>query len=137
MRLDILDYIVKAEGEVIEHTRAEAPTAGPAPAAYEDILDWCREHTEELDEERQQARETLIYRQGLEHAIAMGDVTVVRRHPCPACGCWGLFWLASATRAVCVNRYCTNKAGLAHRWPLATLAHRHITAQKRLKSSAT
>ncbi|ACX71091.1 malonate decarboxylase gamma subunit [Streptomyces phage ZL12] len=137
VNLGVLDYMAAAVTEVIQHTRAAAPTAepynGPLPGLYE----WSRENTASLDAGRQQARETLIYRQGLEHAIEMGDTTVVRKHPCPACGCWGLMWRPAVNQAACPNRYCIDDDGLSHAWPLKTLAHHHVAKRFGLKSSAT
>ncbi|MFE3381370.1 hypothetical protein [Streptomyces anulatus] len=135
--LNVLDRIRTAVNEVAEHTRAAAPDAGPTPVDETRIYDWSRQRTAHLDDEHHQARETVIYRQGLEHAIAMGDTTVVRKHPCPACGCWGLMWRAAANRAACPNRYCIDDDGLSHGWPLKTLAHHHVAKRFGLKSSAT
>lgn len=139
LNLNVIDRIQAAVAEVVEHTRAADWThpAGPTPADATRVYDWARQHTAHLDLERQQARETLIYRQGLEHAITMGDTTVVRKHPCPGCGCWGLMWRPAVQRAACPSRYCTDDDGLSRSWPLATLAHRHIARQLGLKSSAT
>lgn len=139
LNLAVIDRIHAAVHEVIEHTRTadRSHPAGPAPADAARVYDWAREHTAHLDTEHQQARETLIYRQGLEHAITMGDTTVVRRHPCPGCGCWGLAWRPAVQRAACPNRYCLDDDGLSRSWPLATLAHRHVARQFATKSSAT
>ncbi|MBD3550808.1 hypothetical protein [Streptomyces sp. SP18CM02] len=139
LNLNVLDRIHAAVTEVVEHTWAADWTrpAGPTPADASRVYAWAREHTAHLDAERQQARETLIYRQGLEHAIDLGDTTVVNQHPCPACGCWGLLWSAAANRAACINRYCVDDKGLSNTWPLATLAHHHIARQFARQSSAT
>ncbi|WP_327335168.1 hypothetical protein OG582_40445 (plasmid) [Streptomyces anulatus] len=133
----VLDYINAAATEVIQHTRAAAPEAEPYAGPLPGLYEWAREKTDSLDAGRQQARETLIYRQGLEHAIEMGETGVIRKHPCPACGCWGLLWRPAAHRAACVNRYCVDDDGLSHAWPLKTLAHHHIARQFATKSSAT
>ncbi|MFE9461633.1 hypothetical protein [Streptomyces californicus] len=139
LNLNVLDRIHTAVAEVVEHTRAADWTrpAGPTPADATRVYDWARQHTAHLDAEYQQARETLIYRQGLEHAIDLGDTTVVNQHPCPACGCWGLLWSTAANRAACINRYCVDDKGLSNTWPLATLAHHHIARQFARKSNAT
>ncbi|MDX2999694.1 hypothetical protein [Streptomyces scabiei] len=91
-----------------------------------------RDHTRSLDAHRQAAAETIVYRQTLEHAIAMGDHSVVRRHPCPACHCYGLFWRPLAGKAACANRKCPDPSGdgLARTWSLAHLAHLHVQARK-------
>ncbi len=61
------------------------------------------EETANLDEERQKARDALIYRQGLEHAILMGDHKVVRPHPA-----------AAATPTACTG------TGTTRSWPAST-----------------
>ncbi|MFI9194102.1 hypothetical protein ACIG0A_32990 [Streptomyces californicus] len=139
LNLAVIDRISAAVAEVVEHTRAADWTrpAGPTPADASRIYAWAREHTAHLDAEHQQAREALIYRQGLEHAITMGDTTVVRKHPCPGCGCWGLMWRPAVQRAACPMRYCVDDDGLSRSWQLATLAHHHIARQLARKSSAT
>ncbi|NEC17899.1 hypothetical protein [Streptomyces parvus] len=139
LNLAVVDRITAAVNEVVEHTRAadRSRPAGPVPADATRVYEWARQHTAHLDPERQQARETLIYRQGLEHAIAMGDTTVIRKHPCPGCGCWGLLWRPAVQRAACINRYCTDDDGISRSWPLATLAHHHIARQLGLRTSAT
>lgn len=137
INVGVLDYINAAATEVIQHTRTAAPEAEPYAGPLPGLYEWAREKTDSLDAGRQQARETLIYRQGLEHAIEMGETCVIRKHPCPACGCWGLLWRPAAHRAACVNRYCVDDDGLSHTWPLKTLAHHHIARQFATKSSAT
>ncbi|MEV4975603.1 hypothetical protein [Streptomyces scopuliridis] len=138
LNLAVIDHITASVVEVAEHARAAAPDAGPLPAAPAGIYDWWRQSTPDLDEGAVQARETVIYRQGLEHAIAAGDHKVIRKHPCPACGTWGLFWRAAAQRAVCVNQDCTDTKGMARTWELKQLAHEHIAARQRtLKANAT
>lgn len=137
INLAVLDRIHAAVHEVVEHTRATVPDAGPVPADAHRVYDWARQHTAHLEPERQQARETVIYRQGLEHALAMGDTTVIRKHPCPGCGCWGLMWRPAVQRAACPNRYCLDDDGLSRSWELKTLAHHHVARQLGLKSSAT
>lgn len=62
--LNVFDRIRAAVNEVVEHTRTAAPDAGPIPADETRIYDWSRQHTAHLNDERQQARETFIYRQG-------------------------------------------------------------------------
>jgi hypothetical protein len=134
--LGVVDRIRAAVYEVETHTRAAAPDAGPYRGTAERVYEWAREHTADLDEERQQAREALIYRQGMEHAITAGDTSVVCKHPCPACGCWGLQW-AQEQRAVCTNHYCQDSNGLTYRWELKRLAHEYVAAKSALRSRAT
>ncbi|MEU9947028.1 hypothetical protein [Streptomyces sp. NPDC047939] len=137
--LGVVDRIRAAVYEVETHTRAADWTAaaGPVPADPAAVYDWARQHTAHLDEGRQQAREAIIYRQGLEHALAMGNTTVIRKHPCPECGCWGLYWRAAANRAVCVNHYCTDDNGVANTWSLARLARQHVAAKESSSRRAT
>lgn len=135
--LDTLDYMVAAVEEVVTHTRTAAPDAGRFTGDAVEVYDWAREHTAHLADERQQAREALIYRQGLEHAIAAGNTAVIRTHFCPECGCLGLYWRATAGKAVCVNHYCTDENGLANAWSLARLARHHIAAKETVSRRAT
>lgn len=137
VNLGVLDYITAAVHEVVEHTQAATPDAEPFAGPLLGLYEWSRQQTANLDEERQAAREAVIYRQGLEHALAMGDTTVIRKHPCPGCGCWGLMWRPAVQRAACPNRYCLDDDGLSRSWELKTLAHHHIARQLGLKSSAT
>ncbi|MFJ9799912.1 hypothetical protein [Streptomyces sp. NPDC101145] len=140
LRLDMVDHIQASVSEIEEHTRAEAPDAGARPAAADRVYEWAYQRTRHLDPQRRLVLETVVYRQSLEHAIAMGDHSVVRRHSCPACGTWGLFWRPGLRKAVCVNHYCTDDQGRPRSWPLAHLAHRHVVAQaarKNLNVNAT
>ncbi|MEU3656487.1 hypothetical protein AB0E67_27500 [Streptomyces sp. NPDC032161] len=138
INLGILQQIQAAVREVESHTRAQAPYAGRFTDRNADrVYEWARWHTAHLEPERQQVRETLIYRQSMEHALAAGDTTVVRRHPCPGCGCWGLFWRETQNRAVCVNRYCRDDLGFSRTWTLAHLAQQHISRQNGTAARAT
>jgi hypothetical protein len=136
-RVDVIDHMDASVDEIITHTRAVTPDAGPIPAKRAGIYSWAREHTARSDADVQRGRELLIYRQSLEHAIAMGDHRVVRKHPCPACGCWGLIWSGARHRAACVNAYCTDTEGLARTWTLHRLAEEHITRQEKRRVRAT
>jgi hypothetical protein len=137
--LGVVDRIRAAVYEVEHHTRSSDWTApaGPVPADPAGVYDWARQHTAHLEPELQQAREAIIYRQGLEHAIAMGDTTVVRKHPCPECGCFGLYWREAAQRAVCVNHFCVDGNLMSHAWELKRLAHDHIARKESLVHRAT
>jgi hypothetical protein len=135
--LDVIDHMAASVHEVIAHTRAHAPDAGPIPADRAGIYDWAREHTEHLEPELQRVRETVIYRQGLEHAIQAGDTKVVRTHPCRACGCVGLFWDRVTRKAVCVNQRCTSPKGGTNAWSLSQLADDHIRRQETRRLRAT
>ncbi|MFE6126686.1 hypothetical protein ACFQ6Q_00215 [Streptomyces sp. NPDC056437] len=135
LHLGILDHMKASVEEVIAHTRQQAPNASPIPAEAGDVYDWCVQQTPHLDGERQAIRDALIFRQSLEHAIAMGDIKAVRKLPCPGCGCYGLLWRAGA--ALCPYDRCTDSRGMANRWSLAQLAHHHVAFKKMLKTHAT
>ncbi|MGA4867521.1 hypothetical protein ACPB9J_33345 [Streptomyces lavendulocolor] len=137
VRLAIIDHMAASVDEVITHTRAVAPDAGPVPARPHDIYDWAVRATPDLDDDRRHSRDAMIYRQGLEHAIAMGDTKVVRPHPCPGCRCVGLFWDTVRRRAVCVNRYCAGKSGASRTWTLRELADAHIERKESRRLRAT
>lgn len=128
--LAVIDRIRAAASEIETHTRAEDPAAGHFTGDATRVYDWAREHTAHLAPERQAAREAIIYRQGLELAIAMGDATAaIRPHPCPQCGCYGLFWDTVRRAAVCVNRYCVDEDGLCNTWQLKRLAYEHVARE--------
>lgn len=129
--LALLDYIETAAHEVIAHTHTAVPTAGPAPHDADAVYTWAEEHIRDLDAARRRDHDALLVRQAMEHALALGDETVLRREPCPGCACWGaLFWNTAVRRAVCVNRYCTDRHGRPTTWSLAHLADRHVAARE-------
>ncbi|QGZ53404.1 hypothetical protein GPZ77_34835 (plasmid) [Streptomyces sp. QHH-9511] len=135
IRVAIYDHIQAAVAEATEHTRAVAPHAGPRPKQAEKTYEWMVEQTAHLDPDRQRNRDALIYRQGLEHAIVMGESKIICRHPCPGCGTWGLFWRRDA--AVCVNRYCADDDGVARTWTLQQIAEDHIARKESAAQRAT
>lgn len=137
INLGVVDRIRAAVYEVEHHTRAAVPDAGHFTGEESRVYDWARQHTAHLATEQQQAREALFYRQELEYAIAMGDTTVIRRHPCPQCGCWGLYWRAESRRAVCVNHYCTDDDGISNTWELKRLAQEHVAQKSAVARRAT
>ncbi|MET7713744.1 hypothetical protein [Streptomyces sp. NPDC005407] len=137
IHLGILEHMTASRAEVIARARAEVPDTGPDPGLHPGMYTWWRERTAHLAPEIQQARETVIYRQSLEHAIAAGDTKVIRPHPCPDCGCFGLEWDSGRRRAICTYRPCSDERGMTHAWKLAELAHRHVAGEKMLKSNAT
>ena len=133
----IVEHIDDSVAEVIAHTRAANPKAGPLPDHVAAVYDWARQHTEHAPEDVQQRRDTVEYRHLLEHAIAAGDVTVVRRHRCPDCGAPGLHWQEHLRKALCVNRHCArrSKDGTHQMFSLARLAYEHIQTRKELRTS--
>lgn len=135
--LTVTDHIRASVAEVAEHARAANPHAGPLPARVEAVYDWWRERTETAPAAVQQRRDTIVYRQGLEHAIAMGDTKVIRPHRCPACRTFSLMWVDEARRAVCTNSRCTTRGGLSNSWTLARLAYEHVAAQNSARVHAT
>ncbi|MFF1916186.1 hypothetical protein ACFVYE_32285 [Streptomyces sp. NPDC058239] len=135
--LGVLDRIRAAVHEVEHHTRTAAPDAGPFTGPAERVYDYCRQHTAHLEAEQQNAREAIIYRQGLEHAIAAGDTSVVRKHPCPQCGCVGMYWQDKTRRALCVNHYCTDNDGVSNTWELKRLAQEYIARKSAVARRAT
>ncbi|MER8002985.1 hypothetical protein [Streptomyces sp. NPDC095613] len=137
LNINIVSHMAASVAEIVDRAHADAPHAGQAPAVPDGIYQWWRDNTRHLDTEKQQARETVIYRQGLEHAIAMGDFKVIRRHPCPECGCLGMFWRATVGRAACSNLDCTDQLGLTRTWNLARLAHEHIAREFARTTRAT
>lgn len=143
--LGMLDYLDKTKAEIIQRAARDEQAAraadpdvhiAPRPAHAADMYEWMRS-IPAIDQGIEDEREAFIYRQGLEHAIREGDTKVVRRHPCPACGCYTLFWRPSEHQAACLNRRCTTRDGMTRMWGLALIANRHILAQRSLKNSAT
>ncbi|WP_432185426.1 hypothetical protein [Streptomyces tendae] len=136
----VLEHIDQTIAEVITETRSANPNPGPLPDDNADIYRWCVEATATAPEHVQQRRDTLMYRHRLEHALAAGDTTVIRRHRCPDCQAPGLFWQPAISKAMCVNRHCARRNGNGrHRtFSLARLAHEYIQAQKNVRhASAT
>lgn len=137
VRLGIIEHMLDSAHEVERITYEAAPTAAPRTGQLADMYDWCRQQTADAAPELKRRREAVIYRQGLEHAIAAGDTKVVRRHRCPGCRTFGLFWQSAMRRAVCVNHYCTDRHGLSRSWSLARLAQQHVDGQESRARRAT
>jgi hypothetical protein len=127
--LDMLDHIDASVQEIAAHARQVNPSAGPLPARVEAAYAWYMESTALAPAAEQQRRDTIVYRQSLEHAIAMGDTRVVRPHRCPACRTVGLMWRTEFRAAVCTNLRCVTTDGMSRKWTLARLAYEHIAAQ--------
>jgi len=137
LNLDILDHLDRCRAEVVQHARAEVPQLQPLPPRIRDVYDWWTEQTADAGHEVQLRRDIVIYRQGLEHAIRLGEYKVVRTHPCPACGTWGLQWQAHTRSALCLNRKCRDRHGMARTWSLARLATQHIVEKENRARRAT
>ncbi|MFE1949964.1 hypothetical protein ACFW9D_05780 [Streptomyces sp. NPDC059524] len=137
LNVDTVSHIADSVREIRDYMTRESPgTLEPLPAEAAAVYDWCLRNTEHDDRAARQRRDTIIYRQYLEHAILTGDKLVVRRHRCPGCGTVGLHWHSGLKAAVCRNRRCTSD-GRASTWSLAFLAHEHIQEQERLSVRAT
>jgi hypothetical protein len=126
--LAMLDHLTASVQEMAHHARQVNPDAGPRPARVEAAYAWYMESTALAPAAEQQRRDTIVYRQYLEHAIAMGDTRVVRPHRCPACRTFGLMWRGEFQAAVCTNRRCLTSDGMSHKWTLAKLAYEHIAS---------
>ena len=138
LNLGIVDHIDRCIDEVVQHARTEAPKpAGPVPSRVADIYDWYREHTEDAGPEVRLRRDIVIHRQKLEHAIALGEHKVIRTYSCPGCRTWGLQWEPHRQKALCLNRRCRDRNGMARTWSLARLATQYVTEQESRISRAT
>lgn len=137
VNLEILDHVTKSAREIVDYTRQAVPEASPPPATAEDIYNWMVRLTPHLDVERQMARDAIIHRQSLEHALAMGDKDVIRRETCPSCCCWSLFWRRGEEQAACVNRHCTDQLGRPSLWTLKQIAEHRVAAKYAARKTAT
>lgn len=131
------DHIRASVQEVVDDTLAVNPGAGPLPEHVQDVYRWYVQNTFNAATARQQRRDTIIYRQQLEHAITMGETKVIRPHRCPQCRTLGLFWRPQLRRALCTNSRCLTPEGLSSTWTLAKLAYEHVADQKSLRVRAT
>ncbi|WP_086732730.1 hypothetical protein [Streptomyces glaucescens] len=129
--LSVVDHIDASVRELDEYTRQANPDAGPLPKRVEDAYQWCVDNTADSPETVQLRRDVIFYRQRLEHAIAEGDIKVVRPIRCPACRTLGLMWKARLNAAICTNGKCRTKDGLTRRWTLARLAYAQVEEQRK------
>ena len=74
------DHIQASVQEIADCTRTINPAAEPLPQCVVDVYDWCRRNTAQADEAQEQRRETVIYRQYLEHAIRASEYEVIPPH---------------------------------------------------------
>ncbi|MFI8792615.1 hypothetical protein [Streptomyces sp. NPDC055105] len=131
-----LSHIHASVREIREYVDIESPgTVEPLPKDPAGVYDWCIRNTEHDDEAVKRRRDTIIYRQYLEHAIEAGDDKVVRHHRCPGCGTVGLHWKSGS--AVCRKRDCLTPDGLRPKWTLAHLAAEYIADQEKRSRRAT
>jgi hypothetical protein len=138
VNLTVVDHIRASVREVVDDALAVNPGAGPLPERVQDVYRWYMANTRNAATAQAQRRDTIIYRQQLEHAIALGDTKVVRPHRCPACRAFGLMWDAQRRRAVCTSTRCLTPGGMSNAWPLQRLAYEHVAAaQKYLRVRAT
>jgi hypothetical protein len=138
LNLNIVDHMANCVDEVVQFVRAEA--AGdirPLPDRPRDFYTWCEEKTEDAPPEVQQRRDIVIYRQSLEHAIAVGNYEVICAHPCPRCTTWGLQWQPYTQRARCLNMDCRGRDGQPSAWTLVRLATQYVTQKETLQIRAT
>lgn len=140
LRLDTYDHLQRTVNEAAALAKSLCDGAEPyepRPAKVEDTYQWLTAETSHLDQRRQMARDAVIYRQGLEHAILMGDTKAIRRHACPGCDTWGLTWDRHHKTVACLNRYCADDDGRRTTWSLAQIAEDHIRRQIRPAARAT
>lgn len=127
---DVVEHIDRSVAEIVQHTRAVNPAAGPLPARVEGVYDWYVKNTRTAPAAEQRRRDTVVYRQQLEHAIAMGEYRVIPPHRCPSCRTFGLMWVQEVEKAVCTNTRCTTKGGRSNMWTLASLAYEHVAVRQ-------
>lgn len=135
--LSFVDYVAKAAREIVTHTQAVAPDAGPPPADDAAKYEWMRRETSHLAVEQQMVRDAMLIRHSLEHALEAGDEDVVRWEPCPRCDCWGLFWRDDQQRVFCANSTCADRRGWPSVWTLSQLAEDLVVARNARSVAAT
>jgi hypothetical protein len=124
---DVVDHIRACVSEIATEVLAVNPRPGPPPKRVAAVYDWYLDNTKTADHAQRRRRDTIIYRQRLEHAIAMGDFKVIPPHRCPGCRTFGLMWRG---RVVCTNRKCLTDEGTSNTWTLARLAYEHIARRE-------
>jgi hypothetical protein len=129
VNLAVVDLLTASITEVVEHTHQINPHHSPLPDTVSGIYDWYIANTALADAAERQRRDTVVYRQHLEHAIAAGDIKVVRPHRCPECRTFGLMWSRDQRTVVCTNGECLTKDGFTRRVSLWQIAAEHVAAQ--------
>jgi len=139
INLEVVDHITASIREVVDDTLAANPDAGPLPARVEAVYGWYVANTINAPEAVRQRRDTIVYRQALEHALAMGETKVVRPHRCPDCDTFSLMWSRPLSQIVCTNRKCTTDDGTSKIVTTARIAYHHIAAmsEKTVRDCAT
>lgn len=137
LNIGLVDYLTRTVGEVTAHVRDIAPDAGPRPEDMGQLYHWYVDQTQDAEPAEQDYRDFLMERQYLESCIIAGHFNVVRGHPCPACGCLGVFWDSEGNRALCSNRRCRTPDGLTRSWTLARLAAQKVQQTENWRMSAT
>lgn len=137
VNLALLDYLQAHKHEVIDHARAVAPDCEPLPLDDNQIYDWYLRNTIGAVGADRRHRKYLLARHALEHAIRLGETNVVRKHPCPECGGWGLFWDDLGKRARCSDVDCRTPDGMAFSFTLARLAAQEAQETEMWRRSAT
>lgn len=132
LSLGVLDHITDAVAELTACVTAIAPTAGPAPAVPHEAYRWAIEATQHAAVYQQRARDALVYRQSLDHALLIDGDLAIRRHTCPRCATYSLFWRAGERRAMCTHSRCVSKDGTASRWTTAQIARHHIQVREEI-----
>ncbi|MFD5882571.1 hypothetical protein [Streptomyces yangpuensis] len=121
----ILDHLNACDGEIADFIaqarQAPAAPAEPGQPSRAVVYERARVHAEDLGMDWQAYLAAMEWRHAASSALLMGDTDVIRREPCPACGTWGLIWVATHKAAMCVNRYCAERVG-PRMWTLAQLA---------------
>ncbi|MGP3737992.1 hypothetical protein ACTWJ9_33320 (plasmid) [Streptomyces sp. GDS52] len=132
LSLATLDHVTQSVRELTDLTDAVNAEPSPLPRNVQDVYAWCVANTEHAPETTQQRRDTVIYRQYLEHAIHAGDWRrVIRPHRCPECRTFSLMWKEG--RALCTKSECVDADGMSTTVTLARLAHEHVAARKSLR----
>lgn len=138
LSLATLDHVTDSVRELAELTDTVNAEPSPLPQQVQDVYAWCIANTAHASEITQQRRDTVIYRQYLEHAIRAGDWRkAIRPQRCPECRCFGLMWQAGMQRALCTNTECVDQDGMSTTVTLARLAHEHVTTRKNLRQART
>jgi hypothetical protein len=137
LNIGVVDYLARTVDEIVDHATAVTPQPAPLPRQIGDLYTWYLEQTAEADDVERLHRDTVIETHALEHAIRLGEYKVVRPHPCPRCGSWGLYWDSAGSRARCTDVDCRTPDGFASSWTLARLAAQKVQRTEIWRRNAT